>query len=65
MIELRPGAPQEETYRHLHECFEDSPVHFKQLAVLLSRGARPQFGYLTVKFERGKIVLIEEHVTHK
>jgi hypothetical protein len=45
--------------------WQDSPEQFEILASLLARAARPAFGSIVVRLERGKIALIEEHRTHK
>lgn len=54
-----------EAWAALHEAWEDGPEKFEILAALLARGRRPAFGSVTIEFERGRITLIREHVTHK
>ena len=53
------------SFAALQELYEDGPAQFCVLAELLSRAVRPQFGSVVVKFERGRIALVEEHRTHK
>ena len=53
------------SFQAFQELSEDCPEKFEHLATLVSRGGRPNFGYVTIKFERGKVTVIEEHVVHK
>lgn len=62
---LRAVASRQTALQSIQELAEDCPEKFEHLAVLLSRGGRPNFGNVTIKFERGKISVIEEHVVHK
>jgi hypothetical protein len=50
---------------NLLEMWEDSPEHVELLMRMLSRAHRPTFGSITIQFERGNIVLLDERRTHK
>ena len=58
-------APGNGTLARVQELAEDCPAHFDKIAALLSRAGRPNFGSVEIKFERGRVTTIVEHVTHK
>jgi hypothetical protein len=63
---LRPTSPPTQTVMTaLLELYYDSPVQFEQFARWVARGARPQYGSVTLSFRDGKAVTVEKKETRQ
>lgn len=62
---LRPRGISSAAFAAFMEAYEDNPAEMETLCSLLGRAARPAFGATTIRYQKGRIVLLDKQETIK